>query len=184
LESSDELELTRSVALSTNLRDGDIVVVHWPQEPERRSAAAEKGVARLLVIDRKAPPPAVWDVLEDWVRLPVDRDELESRRLRLMRIVKRRRPPVLEEHGLVRRGKAWVALSNVEEQLFRPLLENLDHVVRRADLGRAIGADLGDRRNTVDAAIRRLRLRIAPLGLTIRTVRPHGYALELDETPS
>ena len=179
----DEITLTRSARLQRNLEEGDLVLLRWPDQREERDALAVAGRARLLLVAPDADPPQGHDTLEDWIRTPIDATELESRRARLMRAVERARPIVLDEYGQVRRGRRWIILSPQQEQLFAPLVANVDHVVRRSVLLDAIGVEPEDLSQRLDPAIRRLRGRIGPLGLTIRTVRGIGYALELGVPP-
>jgi DNA-binding response OmpR family regulator len=65
-----------------------------------------------------------------------------------------------------------------------PLLANLGAVVSRAELLahlRPGAAD--DEMRVVDRAVRRLRHRLAPLGLRVRLVRSVGFLLEADALP-
>jgi hypothetical protein len=179
----DEITLTRSARLRRNLEDGDLVLLRWPDQRQERDAAALAGRARLLLLPSDAEPPRGSDTLEDWIRTPIDATELESRRAQLMRVVERARPIVLDEYGQVRRGRRWIILSPQQEHLFAPLVAEVDHVVRRSVLLDAIAVEPEDLSQRLDPAIRRLRGRIGPLGLTIRTVRGIGYALELGVPP-
>jgi hypothetical protein len=179
----DDAELARSARLRRNLDDGDLVVLRWPSQSAERDLAAFSGQARLLLVAPDASPPQSSDVLEDWVRLPLDAAELESRRAQLMYAVDRARPAVLEEHGLVRRGRRWVDLSPQQEQLFALLLQNVDQVVRRPALMAAMDAEGADASQRLDHAMRRLRIRLHPLGLTIGTIRGVGFVLELGSPP-
>lgn len=86
--------------------------------------------------------------------------------------------PVLEEHGLLRVGDRWAALSPLEEVLVRPLLASFGTVVSREELYATAWPE-GDRGpRALDARMVRLRRRIAPLGLTLRSVRRRGFVLE------
>jgi two-component system OmpR family response regulator len=63
------------------------------------------------------------------------------------------------------------------------LLVQLDRVVHRQELLEAIGGDQIDASNQLHSSIRRLRRRVNPLGLELRTVRAVGYVLELEVPP-
>lgn len=59
------------------------------------------------------------------------------------------------------------------------LLERMGAVVSREQLSRAGWPGGAPGRNALDVHVLRVRRRIAPLGLAIRTVRSRGYLLEL-----
>jgi DNA-binding response OmpR family regulator len=79
---------------------------------------------------------------------------------------------------VLRRGGAWVSLPPVEARLTGALLDRLGTVVSRDALARAGWPDGAPGRNALDVHVLRLRRRIAPLDLVIRTVRSRGYLLE------
>ena len=58
------------------------------------------------------------------------------------------------------------------------MLDRLGAVVTRDALSRAGWPDGAPGRNALDVHVLRLRRRVAPLGLVIRTVRSRGYLLE------
>ncbi|MCC6438285.1 MAG: hypothetical protein IT196_24905 [Acidimicrobiales bacterium] len=58
-----------------------VVVLRWPEEDARRRWLAAAGIPRILVLPAEQPPPSHWDHIEDWVREPVDPEELEVRRV-------------------------------------------------------------------------------------------------------
>ena len=72
----------------------------------------------------------------------------------------------------------WVPLPPVEARLTAALLDRFGAVVSRDALGRAGWPDGAPGRNALDVHVLRLRRRLAPLGLAIRTVRARGYLLE------
>jgi Transcriptional regulatory protein, C terminal len=167
-----------------------VPLVDWPAESARREQLAREGRARLLVVADGTDPPAVWDPLEDWVRAGVDTVEAYVRRERLRRRHAARAPAVLDDDGLVRRGSRWVALSPRERCLASTLLARPGTLVGRAALLAAVCPDVdvraeveGDRRRLLDTLVRRVRLRIAPLGMTIHTVRGQGFVLEMGDLP-
>jgi DNA-binding response OmpR family regulator len=68
----------------------------------------------------------------------------------------------------------------VESRLTTALLDRYQAVVSRESLARAGWPDGMPGRNVLDVHIVRLRRRLAPLGLAIRTVRSRGYLLEAE----
>ena len=85
--------------------------------------------------------------------------------------------PELDDDGLFRVGDKWVALPPVEHRLARALLDRLGAVVTREALARAGWPTGSPGRNALDVHVLRLRRRLAPLRMTIHTVRSRGYLL-------
>jgi DNA-binding response OmpR family regulator len=150
-------------------------VVPWPgAEAERRR---KRGQPRLLVVAEGVPPPIDGaDLLEDWVRAPVDPAEVAVRVELLRRRAARRdaeRRVTLDEFGVLRRGPdLWVALSPTEERLMATLLSSMGSPVARAVLEKET-ADL-------DSALKRLRKRVHGLGLRISWMHGGRFVLDLD----
>lgn len=165
--------------------------MRWPEEVARREQLADARLPRLLLVDPGEPPPDTDVLLEDWVRMPVDDDEVEARRRALGRradehghdpAARPPRPPtapVLDEHGVLQRGDRSVILAPIEALLTRALLQRLGAVVGRDALLRSAWPDGAPASNTLDVRLVRLRRRLAPLGLVILTVRKRGYLLQL-----
>ena len=161
----------------------DVTLVRWPSEQPRRERLAEEGLPRLLLIDASEVPPAVVDALEDWIRVPADDADIRARvatlqtRFDAVGSV----APVIDDDGVVRVGAAWVSLPPVEARITNALLDRFGAVVSRDALGRSGWPDGAPGRNALDVHVLRLRRRLAPLGLVIRTVRSRGYVLEASD---
>jgi DNA-binding response OmpR family regulator len=158
----------------------DVVLVRWPLEDERRHQLEAARVPRLLLVENSAPPPDCVDDLEDWVRVPADEVDLHARVENLTRRARSRASavPVLDEDGVLRVGASWVPLPPVEARLTSALLGRFRAVVSREALASAGWPTGAPGRNALDVHVLRLRRRIAPLGLAIRTIRSRGYLLE------
>jgi hypothetical protein len=155
----------------------DVVLVRWPSEADRRARLVAEGQPHLLVVEGEEPPPEVTDVLEDWVRLPTPDQDVRARMLTLRR---RARPvPEIDDNGVLRLGPSWVALAPVEGRLATALVERFGSVVSRDTLARAGWPTKAPDRNVLDVHVLRLRRRLEPLGMAIRTVRSRGYVLEM-----
>lgn len=160
----------------------DVTLVRWPDEADTREALRRSGRARVLLLLSGSVPPTPVDELEDWIRVPVSDADLRariewlSRRLAPVRV--QAEPPVIDEHGLIRNDGAWVSLPPVEGRLARALLERFGAVVSRDALARAGWPQGAPGRNALDVHVLRLRRRIDPVGLAIKTVRSRGYLLE------
>jgi two-component system OmpR family response regulator len=116
------------------------------------------------------------------VRVPADEAEIAARVATLdARLHEhRRRLPEIDVDGVLRIEGAWVGLPPVEARLMESLLSRFGAVVSRDQLARTGWPEGAPGRNALDVHVLRLRRRIAPLGLVIKTVRSRGYLLESD----
>ena len=87
--------------------------------------------------------------------------------------------PEIDDDGLLRFRDRWVSLSPVERELAGALVERFGAVVGRELMARRAWPSGAPTRNALDVHILRLRRRIAPLGLEVRTVRSRGYLLQI-----
>ena len=158
----------------------DVTVVRWPSDRRAREELARRGRARLLLVAPDAAPPVAADPLEDWTRegageLDV-RARVEGLRLRLEQTLEL--VPELDDDGVIRFGSRWAPLPPVEARLTRELVGRFGAVVSRSELTAAGWPDGAPGRNALDVHVLRLRRRLAPVRLAIRTVRSRGYLLE------
>jgi DNA-binding response OmpR family regulator len=158
----------------------EVALVRWPAERERRERLLARNLPRLLLVEDGAVPPSSDDCLEDWLRVPVDDTELRVRTANLERrsILHERSEPMLDDDSVLHHRDSWVALPPVEARLMAAMLDRLGAVVTRDALSRAGWPEGAPGRNALDVHVLRLRRRVAPLGLVIRTVRSRGYLLE------
>lgn len=158
-----------------------VELVRWPAERDRLQTLRERGVARLLLVDDDTVPPPVTDCLEDWVRVPAyERDILARTSTLTARSAQHggQARPELDDAGILRFRDEWVSLGPVDAALAGALLESYGQLVSREELTQRAWPGVASARNNLDVQIMRLRRRLAPLGLRIRTVRSHGYVLE------
>lgn len=158
----------------------DVILLPWPDEDERRRQLSLAGDPRLLLIaDGQAPPPIV-DCLEDWIRVPAPEEEMRARVQALQVRIRAHQhaTPVLDVDGVLRYGDRWTALPPLESRLAEALLARFGAVASRETLVRAGWPCGAPGRNALDVHVLRLRRRLAPLALAIRTVRSRGYLLE------
>jgi DNA-binding response OmpR family regulator len=163
----------------------DVVLVRWPTEEDRRDELRKEGRPRLLLLEDGVAPPVGMDEMEDWIRLPAGDVDLRARvegiRQRAGALIEP--APLLDDDGVLRSGGRWVALPPVEARLTAALLERYGAVVSRDALARAGWPGGAPGRNALDVHMLRLRRRISPLSLAIRTVRSRGYLLERSAEP-
>jgi len=158
----------------------EVKLVRWPAESARRDRYRSLGVMRLLVVEAGVCPPVCTDALEDWVRAPIRQDDLQARIAALRARFEADRRPTVDPHGVVRYGGRSATLSPTGTDLLERLARDFGELVDRDELLRHCLPDR-DRtvsRNALDLHIMRVRRRIKPLGLTIRTVWGRGYLLE------
>lgn len=158
----------------------EVVLLRWPIEEPRRQRLRDEGRVRLLLVEGGAAAPRCDDTLEDWIRVPVDEADVRARVDGLARrsMVLQAGRPDLDHDGLLRFSGGWVSLPPVEARLMSALLERYETVVSRDQLARSGWPKGAPGRNALDVHVLRLRRRIAPLSLSIKTVRSRGYLLE------
>jgi len=183
----------------------DVVMLRWPEEDERRTRLSLTGGPRLLLVPDGEEPPSVVDCLEDWIRIPAAENEVRARVDALAVRSHAHTPdaskggndhragagdqingnghsphpaPELDDFGVLRHGSAWVALPPLEARLTEALIERLGTVTSRELLVRAGWPSGAPGRNALDVHVLRLRRRLTPVGLAIRTVRSRGYLME------
>jgi hypothetical protein len=156
----------------------DVELLHWPEDRQLIAQLRERGVPRLLVVHEGDPPDAP-DCLEDWVSAAAPEHERELRRRNVGRRAQAHAAaPDLDHDGLLHHRDHWVSLSPVEQSLAAALLDRFGAVVARDTLAIRAWPQGLPTRNALDVHVLRLRRRIAPLGLEIRTVRARGYLLQ------
>ena len=159
--------------------DLDVALVPWPAGEAKRRELAELHRPRLLLVDHDAEPPVCTDHLEDWVRLPASSADTRARVSALERRVSELTPlvPVLDSQGALRYLSARIELPSLQVRLLKPLIDKFGAVVSREAMMRSGWPGQRPASNTLDVHLVRLRRRLAPHGLEIRTVRSRGYLL-------
>jgi DNA-binding response OmpR family regulator len=161
----------------------EVAMVRWPGEEDRLVRLRSERQPRLLLVEDGVAPPLPADELEDWIRVPARDVDMVAR---LAGLERRHREvgslvPRVGEDGVLRMGREWVSLPPVDHRLATALVERFGTVVTRDALAEAGWPEGSPARNALDVHVLRLRRRLEPLGLAIRTVRSRGYALEQAE---
>ncbi len=164
----------------------DVVILQWPAEEERRASLLDCGTPRLLLVGRTALPPVSSDPREDWVRMPSSDRDIQARVAGLtLRCREQDSGPTpgptlsLDNDGILSNGRNWVALPPIEAALVGALLDSSGSVVSRATLQNAAWPDRDTPPNTLDVHMTRLRRRLVPVDVVVRTVRSRGYILDI-----
>jgi two-component system, OmpR family, response regulator len=157
----------------------DVRLVRWPMESEYRDELHSVDAPRILILEAGSAPPAPWDELEDWVRVPVDPDELELRALTVVRRADRRARPWLDDDNLLWFRDRWCAVARAQLPLVRLLVDHFGTVVRDEDVDAAVGdANASNHLEAIRTSVRRAVRALAPLGLHVQRVRASGFLLE------
>lgn len=153
--------------------------LRWPAEDRVRTELADAGIPRILLVAADAAPPEDWDDLEDWVRLPLDPEELHGRARTLRRRARATERPWFDVDGLLRVGDRWLDLPPGPRAVVELLLARFGQVVDAHELAKAY-LDCGGsaRESARKTMIVRVRHRLAELGLELHNVRDCGYLLE------
>src|SRR4051812_15533990 len=160
----------------------EVEELQLPADSNRLAKLREMGAPRLIVVSDDTEPPLPLDCLEDWVVVGASTREIEARRRALaLRASQHAVRPALDDDGLLHHRDSWVSLSPVEQMLASAMLDRFGAVVTREVLADRAWPNGVPTRNALDVHVLRLRRRIAPLGLEIRTVRSRGYLMQACE---
>lgn len=163
------------------LGQSDVVLIRWPAESARRDRYRDQGLLRLLVLEGGVAPPICSDIREDWVRAPVSKEDLMARVAALRAKSDGDSFPRIDPNGVLRFRSRSIVLSPTETTLLELLALSFGEVVAREVLLRELPKTptptRKHRRNALDLHIMRIRRRIKPLSLAVRTAWGRGYVL-------
>lgn len=156
-----------------------VVVLRWPGEREQLDSLARAGVPRLLLVPPEGEPPEGDDCLQDWIRLPCDTRDVDTRLATVSRRALRHPArPVVDEHGRLHYRSSWTSLSPLEARITEALAERFGEVVSDSVLAsRAWGRHRASG-NALRVQLTRIRRRVAPLGLEVRVVYRRGHLMQ------
>lgn len=162
-----------------SVRKHPVKFVRWPSESLLRNYYKSRGMPCLLVVETGAQAPICTGPNEDWIRVPVSREDVESRVEALQRRMYTQTTPVIDSAGVLHYGERSIALSKVQVHLMDQFIEHYGEVVYRSELVQCLTEIVrSSTRNSLDLHVMRIRRRISPVGLQISTVRGSGYLLE------
>jgi len=155
---------------------GSVAVLRWPRDGRQRELLARSREPRLLLVDPSEDPPVCQDPLEDWMFAGGERREMVARIASLERAsVDGTDRPELCDDGILRYRGQWVALSPRDIELLEPMLDRFDECIRREEL---LGEEVPLAEEwAFNARLKRLRVRLRSLGLSVTAVRGRGYVL-------
>lgn len=160
-----------------------VAILHWPDDAAVIEYLRAEGRPRLLLVAPDGSPPRVVASEEDWIRLPASDVDVRARAVALEARTSMPSATLdLREDGRFFYRGRWVSLSPTEQGLMEVLISHLDQVVPQDTLAGSIA-----HRRLSPSALRvhltRLRRRVAPLGIAVRSIRNRGYALDLSPPP-
>jgi hypothetical protein len=162
-----------------------IPLIPWPEQEERRAQLAATRTPRMLLIEPGCPPPLLVDELEDWVRVPIEADELDARLAELARRagIADPEPEVALVDGILRVGDQWTSIPEPLWSIVQLLIDHRDSVVSDDAIIAAYASshDRADPR-AVKSMMWRLARRMARVGVSVHKVRGRGYLVELTRT--
>lgn len=151
----------------------------WPPAPDDEPLAGPVDHPVLYLVEPWSPPPPCGE-LEDWVRRPLEHDEVVARSHRLVARGREKGANLvaLDEDGVLRVGDRLAILSPLEARLVGALLASCGDVVARDRVTAAVWPDgpPSDAR-ALDNRVKVVRERLAGLPLRIHTVRGRGLLL-------
>jgi DNA-binding response OmpR family regulator len=157
----------------------DVLVLRWPDEQDQLPRLAKQRLPRLLLVEARADPPVSDDPLEDWVRLPSDDRDIKARLFTLRRrAASVAAPPVVDRHSRLVYGEKWAPLSPIEAQLAAAFVEDFMLLVTEKILVNRAWPEGPPTSSALRVHLHRLRKRIKPLGLVVRSVRSQGWVMQ------
>lgn len=159
-----------------------VELVSWPAECGRRDLLARAAVPRLLLVAADAAPPAGVGLDEDWVRLPATERDVMARAAQLLRFDANLRTddPYIDDNRVLHRAGLTVTLTIAEASMMSLFIRHAGMVVSHSQLENDVWDGIAPSRDAIDAAVYRLRRRLAGLSLCIRSVRGRGFVLYLN----
>ncbi len=158
-----------------------VPLLRWPSERTEATRLEAKALPFLLLVGRDEVPPRSGYRFMDWVRSPVDPDELIARQsnleARFILSLEGQRPFLDDESGRLAFGHGCVDVAPSQTPLLRVFVDSYREVVCEDRVRRVLGVD-GSDREVLAGRLVRLRRRVRLAGLDINRVRGVGYALE------
>ena len=156
-------------------------LLRWPAEEAQAECLEASGLPFLLLVGEQEAPPISGYRFMDWVRGPVDSEELLVRRSNLEQrfILDKHGPrPSLDEIGRLSFGRATVDLAASQLPIVCELLAVYREVLSIDEVRAALGVEIDDSYDAFASRLLRLRRKVGTVGLQITRVGHVGYSLE------
>lgn len=157
----------------------DVRFLRWPHEQTDGLRLIHERMPVLWIVESNVHPPECTDPLEDWVRPPLRRQDVQARVANLARRACCEQVPTIDADNVLCIREERLPLADSEAVIMTSLVDNFQQVVPRKRLTESGWGNCSqEHRNALDLRILRLRRRIEPLKLEIVTVWGRGYMLE------
>jgi hypothetical protein len=164
-----------------------VEVLRWPAQADRRRSVLESGHRCLWLLGVGELAPELGPD-EDWVRVPADEQVI---RRRIERLAGGSRSSAtgpssvfVDPTGLLSYGDHRLVVPPIEAIILNRLGRTPEQVVARSELARLVWGDHRRSARAIDSRMHTLRGRVAPLNLTIHTIRGNGFLLAAGPPPS
>ena len=168
------------------LGSADVPLLRWPTDLAMATSREAAGLPFLLLVPHDEAPPVSGYRLMDWVRSPVDPDELVARRDslegRFLQSGGGPRPQFEDEALRLSFGHTSVDVASSQATVLRILLEEYREIVPLIEVRAALGLEEDDPEDLLASRMVRLRRVVRALGLDVTRVRGVGFALEPQRT--
>jgi len=166
----------------------DVPLLRWPADREVAASREATQLPFLLLVPHDEPPPVSGYRFMDWVRSPVDPDELVARResleVRFLQSSGGPRPLFDDDTLRLTLGHATVEVSSSQATVVRMLLDEYREIVPIAEVRTAFGLADDATEELLASRVVRLRRVMRGLGLDVTRVRGVGFALEPERSPA
>ena len=160
----------------------DVPLLRWPVERDEAASREAAGLPFLFLVPRDEAPPISGYRFMDWVRSPVDPDELVARREsleeRFLRSSGGPRPCFDDDALRLSFGHDAVDVAASQAAVLRMLLDAYREIVPTKQVRAALGLSPEDGEELLASRLVRVRRTVRALGLDITKVRGVGYAME------
>ncbi len=160
---------------------GSVPLLRWPLQRDVAEELESCGQPFLLFVAADAEPPVLPYALADWVRSPIDAEELVARRTtvenRYLRSLTGARPH-LDETGRLTFRSACVDVAPSQIAAVSLFVEHYGEIVENDRLRRAFGIAQNAEAEVFKSRLTRLRRRLRRVGLDVRRANQVGFALE------
>jgi hypothetical protein len=157
-----------------------VALTRWV-DPSGTLLPARRACPCIYIVPPGSAPPPSWDHLSDWVRSPVESDELLARAESLAARATAGGLPgvVLDDDGVVHAAGRSIPLSDLQARMLRSLLDHADDLVdRQALIARTWPDGAPSDPRAIDNRVKLLRRRLHGVPVKIHAIRGRGFVLQ------
>jgi len=156
----------------------DVAVLRWPDDQEESARLERLGLPRLLVVEPEMAPPESASCLQAWIRFPATDEDVRARLAALGHHAARHpAAPVIDPWGQLSFRDMNAFLSPREHAIAQALVNLFGTAVSEDELIQAGWPEDDGTATALRVHCHRLRRRLAPLRLTVKSIRGYGYMM-------